>query len=177
MDMQAVVNALSREMPSVLRWSGAVAKRLRQFDIGVDGKSSGSSNTDALTLADLSVHELIVAALRDGDPILRQCRIEGEESTGDVALFSRDSECAISIYPIDGTKQYRDHTGDGWAVMIHLQTPDDVLYSLVYVPETGAQGTWIAWLCRPCHKQIHSLFDEKQLEQSLNTIGSWTSPS
>ena len=86
--LDAIVGELARVLPPVLRWSGAVAKRLRQFNIAVEGKSSGNSNTDALTLADLSVQELIVAALRDADPILRQCRIEGEESTGDMSLFA-----------------------------------------------------------------------------------------
>ena len=27
-----------------------------------------------------------------------------------------------------------------------------------------------ALLCHPCHKQIHVLFDEKELEQELNTL-------
>ena len=28
----------------------------------------------------------------------------------------------------------------------------------------------LAWLCRPCHKQIHALFTEKQLEREFNTL-------
>ena len=119
-DLDVIVSELARVLPPVLRWSGAVAKRLRQFNIAVEGKSSGNSNTDALTLADLSVQELIVAALRDADPILRQCRIEGEESTGDMSLFANDAELAISIDPIDGTKQFRDHTGNGYSVIRHF---------------------------------------------------------
>ncbi|MEZ6060007.1 MAG: hypothetical protein R3C19_06570 [Planctomycetaceae bacterium] len=85
-DTQHIIQSLANSLPSVMRWSGAVAKRLRQFNIAVEGKSSGSANTDALTLADLSVQELLVAALRDADPALRRCRVEGEESTGDMAL-------------------------------------------------------------------------------------------
>ena len=68
-DLDVIVSELARILPPVLRWSGAVAKRLRQFNIAVEGKSSGNSNTDALTLADLSVQELIVAALRDAGPV------------------------------------------------------------------------------------------------------------
>jgi hypothetical protein len=30
----------------------------------------------------------------------------------------------------------------------------------------------IAWLCRPCHKQIHAVFTEKQLERDFNTLPS-----
>ena len=96
MDIPKIVRALQIALPPVVRWSGAVAARLRQFNIAVDGKSSGNANTDALTLADLSVQELLVAALRDADPILRTCRIEGEETTGDMTLFSKDSPLAIA---------------------------------------------------------------------------------
>ncbi len=142
-DTRHIIQSLANSLPSVMRWSGAVARRLRQFNIAVEGKSSGSANTDALTLADLSVQELLVAALRDADPVLRQCRVEGEESTGDMALFAQDSELAIAIDPIDGTKQFRDRTGNGYSVMVHLHTPETPLYSLVYAPEMGEQGTWV----------------------------------
>ena len=69
----------------MLRWSGALAKSLRGHNIALSGKHSGSANTDALTLADLTIQELIVAALRDADPVLRTCRIEAEETTGDLS--------------------------------------------------------------------------------------------
>lgn len=141
-NIAAVVEALSREMPPILRWGGAIARQIRPFNVAVAGKDSGNANTDALTLADLSVQELIVAALRDGDPVFRECRIEGEESTGDTRFFNQNAELAITIDPIDGTKQYRDRDGDGYCVMLQLQMPDDVHYSLVYVPETGEFGTW-----------------------------------
>ncbi len=143
MQLEELTAALSEEMPAVLRWCGAVAKRLRQFDIAVSGKTSGSSNTDALTLADLSVQELLVAALRDLNPLFRQCRLEAEESTGDLEKFASQSEYTIALDPIDGTKQYRDKTGNGWAVMLNLRTPEEVKYSLVFIPETGPNGTWV----------------------------------
>jgi len=138
-----VVTALSVQMPPVMRWAGALAKRLRQYNIGLTGKTSGSALTDALTLADLSLQELLVAALRDTDPIFRHCRIEAEETTGDLARFSTDSDLVISLDPIDGTKQYRDKTGNGYAVMLHLRNATDVLYSLVFVPEKGETGYWV----------------------------------
>lgn len=138
-----VVTALSVQMPPVMRWAGALAKRLRQYNIGLSGKTSGSALTDALTLADLTLQELLVAALRDTDPIFRHCRIEAEESTGDLARFSDDSDLVISLDPIDGTKQYRDKTGNGYAVMLHLRNATDVLYSLVFVPEKGETGYWV----------------------------------
>ena len=78
-ELNSVITVLSNAMPSVIRWSGAVAKQLRQFNISLTGKESGYSNTDALTLADLTVQEILVSALRDADPILRNCRIEAEE--------------------------------------------------------------------------------------------------
>lgn len=28
----------------------------------------------------------------------------------------------------------------------------------------------IAWLCPPCHKQVHAVLDEKALERTYNTI-------
>lgn len=142
-DADFVVTALSVQMPAVLRWSGAVARRLRQFNIALTGKSSGSASTDALTLADLTIQELIVAALRDTDPIFRHCRIEAEESTGDLGRFATESELTIALDPIDGTKQYRDKSGNGYAVMLHLRNATDVLYSLVYIPEKGEHGWWV----------------------------------
>lgn len=143
MNLQQLTDALRIHLPPVLRWGGAVAKRMRQYEIAVSGKSSGSAQTDALTLADLSVQELIVAALRDGDPIFRQCRLEAEETTGDLARFATDAEFTIAIDPIDGTKQYRDRTGNGYACMILARSVETVHYSLVYLPETGPQGTWV----------------------------------
>jgi 3'(2'), 5'-bisphosphate nucleotidase len=143
MELEKITDALSAHSPDILRWCGAIATRLRQFDISLEGKSSGSSNTDALTLADLTVQELAVAALRDKAPILKQCRIEAEEETGDLGAFASESEYVISLDPIDGTKYYRDRTGDQWAVMLHLRTRDTVHYSLVYVPEDGEHGTWL----------------------------------
>jgi 3'(2'), 5'-bisphosphate nucleotidase len=143
MDVNALTAALSRHMPAVLRWSGALARQLRQHNIAVSGKNSGNAATDALTLADLSVQELIVAALRDLDPQFRQCRVEAEETTGDLARFSQDSDLVLAIDPIDGTKQYRDRTGNGYSVMLHLRDRETVLYSLVYIPESGPEGTWV----------------------------------
>ena len=144
MPLEELTAALSEEMPQVLRWCGAVAKRLREFDISVSGKKvSGSSNTDALTLADLSVQELMVAALRDLDPVFRKCRLEAEESTGDLEKFAAESEYTIALDPIDGTKQYRDKTGNGWAVMLNMRTENAVEYSLVFIPEKGPYGTWV----------------------------------
>lgn len=142
-DPEFVVTALSVQMPPLLRWSGAIARRLRQFNIALSGKTSGSAATDALTLADLTLQELVVAALRDTDPIFRHCRIEAEESTGDLARFASEGELVISLDPIDGTKQYRDKTGNGYATMLHLRNATDVLYSLVYIPEKGETGWWL----------------------------------
>ena len=48
-----------------------------------------------------------------------------------------------TLDPIDGTKQYRDKTGNGYAVMLHLRNLDTVLYSLVFVPEKGEYGWWV----------------------------------
>ena len=138
-----VAEALSIHMPEVLRWAGAIARQLRKFNVALSGKSSGSAETDALTLADLTVQELVVSALRDRSPIFRQCRIEAEEANGDIGLFSTDAELVIALDPIDGTKQYRDRTGNGYAVMLHLRDSQTLHYSLVFVPETGATGTWV----------------------------------
>ncbi|WP_437192621.1 inositol monophosphatase family protein [Planctomicrobium sp. SH527] len=137
-----IVDVLRQVTPDLLRWSGAIAKRMRTFDIGLEGKSSGSSNTDALTLADLTVQELVVAGLRDASPILRQCRIEAEEVNGDLDAFATESPLVIALDPIDGTKYFKDKTGNGYAVMIHLRTVNEVLYSLVYAPEDGPTGSW-----------------------------------
>jgi 3'(2'), 5'-bisphosphate nucleotidase len=143
MDAISLTAALSRHMPSVLRWSGALARQLRKHNIAVAGKNSGSAATDALTLADLSVQELIVGALRDLDPQFCRCRIEAEETTGDLARFAKESDFVLAIDPVDGTKQYRDRTGDGYSVMLHLRDRETVLYSLVYIPESGTDGTWV----------------------------------
>lgn len=142
-DLDAIQLALAEALPPVMRWCGAVAKRLRQFNISVEGKGSGNANTDALTLADLSVQEILVAAMRDADPILKTCRMEGEESTGDMALFSADAPLAIAIDPIDGTKQYRDRSGNGYSIIVHLHDDQTPYYSLVFAPEMGEAGTWV----------------------------------
>jgi 3'(2'), 5'-bisphosphate nucleotidase len=143
MSPEFVINASMVHLPQVLRWSGAIAKRLRGYNIGLTGKSSGSALTDALTLADLTVQELIVAALRDLDPIFQTCRIEAEEATGDLECFSTTSPLTIALDPIDGTKQYRDKTGNGYAVMYHVRSRETVHYSLVYIPEKGPNGYWV----------------------------------
>jgi len=137
------IGLLSRHLPAVFRWAGAVARQLRRHDIAIGGKTSGYADTDALTLADLSVQELLVAALRDMGPAVRGCRIEAEEGSGDLGRFARESDWALGIDPIDGTREYRDRTGNGYSVMLHARTADTVRYSLVYLPEEGAEGTWV----------------------------------
>ncbi|HBN75202.1 MAG TPA: inositol monophosphatase, partial [Planctomycetaceae bacterium] len=139
----AIISALAEHLPTVMRWAGSLARELRKHNIAVTGKTSGSALTDALTLADLSIQDLLVNALRDLDPIFMQCRIEAEESTGDLYRFAEESEYVISLDPIDGTKQFRDKTGDGYAVMLHLRTMVDVIYSLVYLPAQGPNGGWV----------------------------------
>lgn len=143
MDLHALTEALGTHLPSVMRWGGGVARRMRHFNIALEGKHSGSSNTDALTLADLTVQELLVGALRDCDPIFRQCRIEAEESTGDLERFADDSDYTLALDPIDGTKQYRDKTGNGYSLILTLRSPADLHYTLVYVPESGPFGSWV----------------------------------
>lgn len=138
-----LIEPLRKQTPNLLRWSGAIARNLRRFDVAVEGKSSGNANTDALTLADLTVQQLLVDGLRDLDPQFLECRIEAEEETGDLAAFAEESDCVISLDPIDGTRQFRDRTGDGYAVMLHLRDADDLHYSLVYLPEMGPEGTWV----------------------------------
>jgi 3'(2'), 5'-bisphosphate nucleotidase len=81
--------------------------------------------------------------LRDADPIFRTCRIEAEEENGDLARFSTDSPFTIAIDPIDGTKHYRDKTGNGYCCMLSLRTIETVHYSLVFVPEIGEFGHWV----------------------------------
>jgi 3'(2'), 5'-bisphosphate nucleotidase len=134
---------LAAELPRVFRWAGAVARELRRHDIAIDGKKSGFANTDALTLADLSLQELLVAALRDMGPTVRGCRVEAEETSGDLGRFATESAWTLAIDPIDGTREYRDRTGDGYAVMLHARTVDTVRYSLVYLPEQDAEGRWL----------------------------------
>lgn len=140
--VEDVVAALKQVTPSLARWSGAIARQLRKYNVALEGKSSGNANTDALTLADLTVQELLVAGLRDGDPVLRRCRIEAEEANGDLAAFDPRGALTIALDPIDGTKQFRDRTGDGYAVMIHLRDDAQLYYSLVFAPESGPSGTW-----------------------------------
>lgn len=167
MDLHALTKALSLHLPAVMRWGGAVARRMRHFDIALSGKNSGSSNTDALTLADLTVQELLVGALRDCDPSFLRCRIEAEETTGDLERFAVDSDYTLALDPIDGTKQYRDKTGNGYSVILTLRSAGDLHYTLVYIPESGPFGSWVEvrgdrLVCGPdnpglpAHKVLHS---------------------
>ena len=169
MKLQDITNALSEYMPPVLRWAGAIARQLQRFDVRVRGKkTSGSATTDALTLADLSVQELLVAALRDGDPIFRQCRLEAEESAGDLQRFAAAGTYTIAIDPIDGTKRYQEGSKDGWCVTFNLRSVETVHYSLVYIPGSGANGRWVEVvddrivcgdddLSRPAGEVLHAL--------------------
>ena len=141
--MNDLLQLLSVELPRAVRWSGALARQLRRHDISLTGKHSGSADTDALTLADLAVQEILVAALRDMGPAVRGCRIEAEEASGDLGRFAEQSEWVLAIDPIDGTREYRDRTGHRYAVMLHARTADTIQYSLVYLPEEGAAGTWL----------------------------------
>jgi 3'(2'), 5'-bisphosphate nucleotidase len=143
MNLNVLIDSLAAHLPPVMRWAGSVARRMRNFNVALEGKHSGSSNTDALTLADLMVQELLVGALRDGDPLFRQCRIEAEESTGDLARFAKDSEYTLAVDPIDGTKQYRDKTGNGYSIILTLRSPQTVHFTLVFVPESGPFGSWV----------------------------------
>jgi len=138
-----VVTALSVHMPNVMRWAGGIARLLRQHQISLAGKGTGSAGTDALTLADLSLQEMIVAALRDCDPIFRHCSIDAEETTGDLHLFPDNAPLTIGIDPIDGTRKYRDHAGHGYSIMLHLRNKTEVVYSLVFIPELGPAGWWV----------------------------------
>lgn len=142
LNVDAVIAALREVSPDLLRWSGAIARRMRTFNVALKGKHSGNANTDALTLADLTVQELVIAGLRDRAPLLRQCRIEAEEENGDLQAFATDSDLVIALDPIDGTKYFQDRTGNAYAVMLHLRNATDVLYSLVFAPEQGPTGTW-----------------------------------
>jgi 3'(2'), 5'-bisphosphate nucleotidase len=143
MNLDNLVSSLALHLPPVMRWAGSVARRMRNFNIALEGKHSGSSNTDALTLADLTVQELLVGALRDGDTLFRECRIEAEESTGDLARFAADGEYTLALDPIDGTKQYRDKTGNGYSIILTLRSPQTVHFSLVFIPESGPFGSWV----------------------------------
>ncbi|MEX0701454.1 MAG: inositol monophosphatase family protein [Planctomycetales bacterium] len=142
-ELPRLTAACRAHLPHVLRWAGAIARGLRKFDIGLGGKTSGSENTDALTLADLTCQELIVSFLRDSDPIFRRCRIEAEEITGDLARFAAEAEFTIAIDPIDGTKAYRDRSGPGYATMLLVRSVETVHYSLVFSPENGPHGSWM----------------------------------
>jgi 3'(2'), 5'-bisphosphate nucleotidase len=143
MNLPQITASLALHLPPAMRWAGSVARRMRSFNIALEGKHSGSSNTDALTLADLTVQELLVGALRDGDRLFRQCRIEAEESTGDLARFATDAELTLALDPIDGTKQYRDKTGNGYSIILTLRSPQTVHFTLVFVPESGPNGVWV----------------------------------
>ena len=141
--MSELIPLLVAELPRAVRWAGALARQLRRHDIALGGKHSGSADTDALTLADLAVQEILVAALRDMGPTVRRCRIEAEEGTGDLGRFAAQSEWVLAIDPVDGTREYRDRIGRRYAVMLHARTVETVHYSLVFLPEEGADGTWL----------------------------------
>jgi 3'(2'), 5'-bisphosphate nucleotidase len=140
---QDMLEALDGPIAAAMRWSGAIARQLRRFNIALDSKTSGNAATDALTLTDLVAQELLVAALRDCGEVFRQCRIEAEESSGDLAAFNASGALTIALDPIDGTQRYRDRTGEGYSVLLHLRDATDVLYSLAFLPEITPDGTWL----------------------------------
>jgi 3'(2'), 5'-bisphosphate nucleotidase len=75
--------------------------------------------------------------------VFRQCRIEAEESTGDLEAFNATGTLTIALDPIDGTQKFRDRTDDGYGVLLHLRHATDVVYSLAFFPEIGSDGTWV----------------------------------
>src|SRR5258706_13242844 len=97
-----LISILSENLPGVVRWAGAIARQLRGHDIAVSGKKSGFADSDPLTLADLTVQELLVAALRDMGPVVRQGRIEAEAGTGDLGRVSDRGEWVSALDPSDG---------------------------------------------------------------------------
>lgn len=137
------VDTLYSDLPAPMRWCGRLARLLRPHNIAVAGKTSGNATTDALTLADLAVQEILVSAVAEMLHIPRLCSVQAEETTGGLSGFDDTSPWVIGIDPIDGTRQYRDQLGDAYSVVVHLRTPDDVKLSLVYLPERGPDGTWL----------------------------------
>lgn len=138
-----IAKLLDEHVPAAMRWAGSVARRMRHFNIALENKATGNANTDALTLADLTVQELLIGVLRDAHPVFRGCRIEAEETTGDLARFATEGPCTIALDPIDGTKQYRDKTGNGYSIILTLRTSETLHYTLVFVPESGPSGAWV----------------------------------
>lgn len=138
-----LVHTLAARMPDLLRWCGAVARQLRRHDVAVADKGSGYAPANALTLADLSIQEILVDALRDFGPEFHRCRLELEEDTGDTSAFATESPYTIAIDPIDGTKHFRDGTSDGYGVLFSLRRCDTSLYSLGFFPEQGPLGEWV----------------------------------
>ena len=138
-----LIATLAARMPDLFRWCGAAARQLRRHDVAVADKGVGYAAADALTLADLSIQEILVDAIRDfGDGFL-ECRLEVEEETGDQEVFAKESELTIAIDPIDGTLHFRDRTSDGYGVLISLRRNDRSFYSLGFFPEQGPCGEWV----------------------------------
>ena len=112
-----MLEALHGPIAAALRWSGAIARQLRHFNIAIDGKTSGNPTTDALTLADLAVQELLVAALRDCGEVFRQCRIDAEESSAEngnsTVVGEIDEVHHVRVGPVIGAQwRQRKRTGD-----------------------------------------------------------------
>jgi 3'(2'), 5'-bisphosphate nucleotidase len=144
MDYTFVLDTLYDRLPEIMRWSGAIARRMRNHPIAVSGKSSGNPTTDALTLADLTIQELLVGAMRDQLFLPQMCSVQAEESVGDLDRFAPGSPWVIGIDPIDGTRQYRDKTGNAYSIIVHLRKHNDFIFSLVFLPELGEHGTWLS---------------------------------
>ena len=114
MSPDPIISALRQHAPPLMRWAGAIAKRLRQFNIALTGKHSGNANTDALTLADLTVQELLVAGLRGYPP---------DEMPG-------------SIYPLLAT-------GEFGGSLIHSPNIYDFPVSLHLARILGGDAVWV----------------------------------
>ncbi len=143
MNPEPLVEILSQRMPDLFRWCGAVARQLRRHDVAVADKGAGYAAADALTLADLSIQEILVDALRDSGAAMRQCRLEVEEETGDLDAFPAEAPLTIAIDPIDGTLHFRDRTSDGYGILLSLRDREHSHYSLGFFPEQGACGQWV----------------------------------
>jgi 3'(2'), 5'-bisphosphate nucleotidase len=126
-----------------MRYSGRIARLLRTYDIGLACKASGHANTDALTLTDLVVQELLVSAIGEQPVLGQRFSIQAEESVGEMRHFEPDAKLTIGIDPIDGTREYRDRTRNGYCIALHVRDAATVHYSQVFIPEATAHGSWL----------------------------------
>jgi 3'-phosphoadenosine 5'-phosphosulfate (PAPS) 3'-phosphatase len=117
--------------------AGEYAIRIQSRVVSQPSKISADSNllSEALTDADLSIQNLFELITLAQFP---EIRIVGEEVNQSLNLkyFPNDADTLIILDPINGTKMYKDISGE-FDIILAISRGGHIVGGVTYIPETG----------------------------------------